>query len=85
MLLMKTGEQGWLQAGERGNHEFARVYWMTPRGKHEPQYILREGAAKLGGIALMHAEIDQDGLWLTWDNGARSQIPKGWYQYTWVA
>lgn len=83
MLLMRTGEQAWFMSPDRGNHEFARVSWLTPRGKDEPQYILKEGHAKLGGVGLLHAALDDAGALLTWDNGAKSWIPREWYQYTW--
>ncbi len=78
MLLMKQGEQAWLQMGAAGNHEFARLAWLDD-GKG---YRLAGGAARLGIATLAHCSIEADGAKLQWSTGHKSSIPQSWFQYT---
>lgn len=80
---MKQGEQAWLQAGPRGNHEYANIRYMPTRDNPEPHYVVKEGANRLGGIELLHVDVRDDGAWLTWTDGYRTRIPASWYQATW--
>lgn len=82
---MKQGEQAWLLAGAEGNHEFARVFFIAPKGEDAPRYILKDGKARIGPSELVHVEVAADGATLTWSCGRKSLIPKDWYQLTWRA
>lgn len=83
---MKQGEQAWLQAGAQGNHEYANIRYMVPKNRPEgaePEYIVKEGANRLGGVQLLHVDVRTDGAWLTWTQGYRTRIPSDWFQSTW--
>lgn len=78
---MKQGEQAWLLGGDKGNHEYANIRYMSLKG--EPaKYIVKDGYSRLGGIELLHIAVDGDGARLTWSQGFRTLIPPGWYQVT---
>lgn len=79
---MKQGEQAWLLGGDKGNHEYANIRYMSLKG--EPaKYIVKDGYSRLGGIELLHIAVDASGAWLTWTKGYRTYIPQAWYQCTW--
>jgi hypothetical protein len=85
MLLMRQGEQAWLLTGSRGNHEFARLFWLDDKGTG-PRYLVGQGgASRLGGSALMGCDIDERGARLSWSCGRKSLIPLDWFQYTFVS
>lgn len=80
---MKAGEQAWLLTGPQGSHEFSRLYWCGTREDATPQYRVVDGRNRVGQLTLEHVAIDQQGAWLTWSGGFKSQIPGSWYQLTW--
>lgn len=82
MLLMKQGEQAWLLTQE-GTHEYARIYWIDKDGKG-PRYHVRDGFARVGSQEMVGCDLDERGANITWSKGAKSWIPRDWYQYTWT-
>lgn len=85
MLLLRQGEQAWFLSSDAGNHEFAKVRFEKRPGADTPTYNVREGFARVGGgVDLVHAAIEADGAHLTWSTGAKSFIPKDYFQVTYL-
>lgn len=78
MLLMRTGEQGWLLTADGGSHEFSKVRYF------DGSFKLREPTARLGPAELTGMAVDEKGAHLTWSGGRHTWIPANWYQLSWV-
>jgi hypothetical protein len=84
MLLLRTGEQAWFLSSTQGNHEFQKVRFESRNGA-APSYNVREGFARVGGnVDLVHLAVEADGAHLSWSTGAKSFIPKDYFQLTWL-
>jgi hypothetical protein len=87
MVIVRQGEQGWFLCGAKGNHEFARLFYFDDgkvhNGKEGPRYFIGQGGVnRLGPSELLAADLDNEGLTMTWSCGRVSHLPRTWLQVT---